>query len=71
VNAAHLHQTKVIGNGCHQTNINCNIYILGTFITEWDAGAAIWIRILSDSDMIDKVAQQLAKIAEKYNFDGW
>ncbi len=41
----------------------------GTFITEWDNGAAIWKRILTDNDVVEKVTQQLANIAEKYNFD--
>ncbi|XP_064478947.1 LOW QUALITY PROTEIN: cytosolic endo-beta-N-acetylglucosaminidase-like [Ornithodoros turicata] len=54
INAAHRHNVKV----------------LGTFITEWDAGSEVLERIKRDNLTAD-VATRLADIAHAYGFDGW
>lgn len=55
ISAAHLHGVKV----------------LGTFITEWDAGADICRKLLSDEESINKAVSQLVEIAKYHRFEGW
>lgn len=55
VHAAHLHGVKV----------------LGTFITEWDAGAEICNEILADKSSVQNVVLQLTRIAKYHGFEGW
>ena len=45
--------------------------MLGTFITEWDAGAAVCARFLSSVENAHKLAEKLADMAQYYRFDGW
>ncbi|GAQ78794.1 mannosyl-glycoprotein endo-beta-N-acetylglucosaminidase [Klebsormidium nitens] len=48
-----------------------DVKVLGTFITEWDAGAAICREILSTVESARHVADQLVAIAMHHKFDGW
>ena len=45
--------------------------IIGTFITEWDEGKAICNELFATKESTEKVATQLAQIAEDYVIDGW
>ena len=45
--------------------------VLGTFITEWEAGAALCSRVLASDDVAQQVAGQLSHVAAFYGFDGW
>ncbi|KAJ0978357.1 hypothetical protein J5N97_013831 [Dioscorea zingiberensis] len=54
-NAAHTHGVKV----------------LGTFITEWDAGKAICQTLLATKDSAHLYAERLAELAVALGFDGW
>ncbi|KAF4528057.1 hypothetical protein B566_EDAN012018 [Ephemera danica] len=56
VNAAHLH----------------GVLILGTLITEWDAGRPVLERLLRSGEAaLQNFATQLATISECYGLDGW
>lgn len=55
IDAAHLH----------------GVPVLGTFITEWDAGEATCIKMLENKETWERVACQLALLARKLNFEGW
>eukprot|EP00850_Spirogloea_muscicola_P020113 SM000207S06188 [mRNA] locus=s207:137974:139855:- [translate_table: standard] len=55
ISAAHLHGTQV----------------LGTFITEWEAGAELCGALLASPTTVRTAAAQLASIADYYGFDGW
>ncbi|KAI5073741.1 hypothetical protein GOP47_0011754 [Adiantum capillus-veneris] len=55
VNTAHRHGAQV----------------LGTFITEWDAGEALCRRLLASKESVFLYASRLAKLAEVLGFDGW
>lgn len=54
-NAAHLH----------------GVPVLGTFITEWQAGTAACTALLINDATAERAAHQLARIAEVFCFDGW
>ena len=45
--------------------------VLGTFITEWDEGAAICNKLLSTKESAHKYAERLAELAVELGFDGW
>ena len=45
--------------------------VLGTFITEWEAGSIICELLLWTEQSAEAVALQLAKIAAFFGFDGW
>ena len=45
--------------------------VLGTFITEWDEGAAICNKLLSTKESAHKYAERLAELAVGLGFDGW
>ena len=45
--------------------------ILGTFITEWEAGSILCELLLWTEQSAEAAALQLAKIAAFYGFDGW
>ena len=45
--------------------------VLGTFITEWDEGRVMCGEILHSMESVQLYAQQLARICEFYQFDGW
>jgi mannosyl-glycoprotein endo-beta-N-acetylglucosaminidase len=45
--------------------------VLGTFITEWDAGAATCAAAFSTMAAAEAVAERLASIAAQYGFEGW
>lgn len=47
------------------------VKVLGTFITEWAAGAAICGRIFSDHITAQCVADQLVELAQVFGFEGW
>lgn len=54
-------------NGAHLHGVP----VLGTFITEWEAGAATCLKLLSSNAMAERCAHQLATIAKHHGFDGW
>ncbi|XP_057311525.1 cytosolic endo-beta-N-acetylglucosaminidase-like isoform X2 [Hydractinia symbiolongicarpus] len=54
-NAAHIHGVKS----------------LGTVITEWNEGAVICEEMLESEKQIKRSVDQLVRIAEYYQFDGW
>ncbi|CAM9738951.1 unnamed protein product [Phaeothamnion confervicola] len=54
-NVAHRHGTRV----------------LGTFITEWEAGAAVCARLFATVAGAEDLARRLAAVARDYGFDGW
>lgn len=45
--------------------------VLGTFITEWNEGAAICKKLLSTEESAHKYAERLAVLAVALGFDGW
>eukprot|EP00760_Papus_ankaliazontas_P005294 PhM_4_TR1248/c1_g1_i2/m.28412/K01227/E3.2.1.96; mannosyl-glycoprotein endo-beta-N-acetylglucosaminidase len=45
--------------------------ILGTFITEWDAGSEECIKFLSQEADLERTVGQLVRLAVHHNFDGW
>lgn len=45
--------------------------VLGTFITEWDAGKASCTALLANQKTWERAADQLAMLAKVLNFDGW
>ncbi|KAG8501382.1 hypothetical protein CXB51_003466 [Gossypium anomalum] len=47
------------------------VKVLGTFITEWDEGAAICKKLLSTKEAAHKYAERLAELAVALGFDGW
>ena len=47
------------------------LLVLGTLITEWDDGKAIWKALTSDETLLERAASQLVEIANHHNFDGW
>lgn len=55
VNAAHTH----------------GVPILGTLITEWEAGAAACRQLFGTAAVAEAAASQLAAIAAHRGFDGW
>ncbi|XP_052740124.1 uncharacterized protein LOC112051438 isoform X2 [Bicyclus anynana] len=55
INVAHQHGVKV----------------LGTVITEWTSGAALWERILASEQQSQDFASALVAIAQALHFDGW
>jgi Glycosyl hydrolase family 85 len=44
--------------------------VLGTFITEWDAGYAACSKLLNDDQTAVVAAERLAAVAIDYGFDG-
>ena len=52
---------------CHRNGVT----VLGTFIVEWEEGEALLQRILSDRDLLLRVAHQLVAIARHRGFEGW
>lgn len=55
INAAHTHGVRV----------------LGTLITEWEAGAAACAQLFGSADAAAATAHALARIAACYGFEGW
>jgi len=55
VNAAHTH----------------GVPVLGTLITEWDAGAAACARLFGSVGAAEAAAEALASIAAWHGFEGW
>lgn len=47
------------------------LQILGTFITEWEAGSILCELLLWTEQSAEAAALQLANIAVFYGFDGW
>lgn len=45
--------------------------VLGTFITEWEAGTATCRELFGSAAAARHTAQQLARIAACYGFEGW
>ncbi|CAG9465226.1 unnamed protein product [Pedinophyceae sp. YPF-701] len=45
--------------------------VLGTFITEWDEGAAICNKVFESKASAEMVASQLTALAEHMGFEGW
>lgn len=43
----------------------------GTFITEWDDGAAICNKIFISRDSVDSFVDKLVALTFCHNFDGW
>ncbi|GCC26007.1 hypothetical protein chiPu_0004421 [Chiloscyllium punctatum] len=48
-----------------------SVAILGTFITEWEAGAAICETFLENEETFRALADKLVLIAHCFQFDGW
>lgn len=55
INAAHQHGVKV----------------LGTIITEWNDGNAIWLQLFSNLEKRDNFVDKLVEICKYYKFDGY
>lgn len=55
INAAHLH----------------GVSVLGTFITEWEAGSAVCKELLASEKTVALAVKQLVRIANHYGFEGW
>lgn len=55
INAAHTH----------------GVAVLGTLITEWDAGAAACALLFGSPAAAEEAAAQLAAIAGHFGFEGW
>ncbi|XP_069033388.1 cytosolic endo-beta-N-acetylglucosaminidase isoform X2 [Embiotoca jacksoni] len=47
------------------------VVVLGTFITEWEDGAAMCEEFLKDEESYRAVADKLVQISHCYGFDGW
>ncbi|XP_028413134.1 cytosolic endo-beta-N-acetylglucosaminidase-like [Dendronephthya gigantea] len=47
------------------------VQVLGTFITEWQDGAARCAKIFDDESSYKRVADQMVLIAKYYEFEGW
>ena len=45
--------------------------MLGTIITEWDAGRELLERLLASDDNIERFIQVAASICAHYGFHGW
>jgi endo-beta-N-acetylglucosaminidase D len=45
--------------------------VLGTFITEWEAGRAEWVSILTSPQRMGAVIGKLVDLAEHYGFNGY
>lgn len=45
--------------------------MLGTFILEWEAGAAVCKDLFASKQSAEHAAKQLARIADWYGFEGW
>lgn len=45
--------------------------VLGTFLTEWDEGAAICNTLLSSKTSARMYAERLTELATALGFDGW
>lgn len=45
--------------------------VLGTLITEWEAGAAACTDLFASPERAIRTAHQLADIANHFGFDGW
>lgn len=45
--------------------------VLGTIITEWEAGSAIMDQLLSHPDKMDAFVEKCGRIAEYHGFQGW
>lgn len=55
INAAHLH----------------GVSVLGTFITEWEAGSAVCKDLLASEGTVETAVNQLTRIAHYHGFEGW
>lgn len=55
INSGHLH----------------GVPVLGTLITEWDEGKAVWLEVLSDENKLTLFSSKLAEICYHYQFDGY
>lgn len=55
INAAHLH----------------GVTVLGTFITEWEAGSAVCKKLLASEETVALAVRQLVCIANHHGFEGW
>ena len=51
--------------------LGVTLQILGTFITEWEAGSILCELLLWTEQSAEAAALQLANIAAFYGFDGW
>ncbi|KAL1465732.1 hypothetical protein WDU94_005275 [Cyamophila willieti] len=47
------------------------VQVLGTVITEWKDGEAIWQKLFEDQDKLDKMINQLVDICDHCKFDGY
>jgi mannosyl-glycoprotein endo-beta-N-acetylglucosaminidase len=54
-------------NAAHRNGVP----VLGTFITEWDAGAEACTKIFESTATAAVFASKLVEIAKYYGFDGW
>ena len=45
--------------------------VLGTFITEWEAGHGVCAELLRSEETAERAAAQLTRIAVDHGFDGW
>ena len=53
-----------------QHTVAC-VQVLGTLITEWEAGAAVCRQLFGSKAAALRAAAQLAAMAAAANFDGW
>lgn len=44
---------------------------MGTFITEWDKGAALCEQLFATPEASETAAGQLSRVAAHHGFDGW
>lgn len=45
--------------------------VIGTIITEWDAGAETCSEMLASEEAAEAAAEKLALVAAHFGFDGW
>ena len=45
--------------------------VIGTLITEWDAGTEACKSLFCDAETASHMAEQLVKVARHFGFDGW
>lgn len=62
---------QLITVAAREKNIEFSISIPGTFITEWDDGAAHCETFLKDEGSYRSLADKLVHISHYYGFDGW
>ena len=52
---------------CHKHRVQ----VMGTFLTEWEAGREVCRELFKDEDGVSKLSTLLSQLAEVYKLDGW